>query len=339
MSLISTLEAARTWSVPHTSGHPGNCRLFAPGELTVGLILPLETHPDTPAPTMAGHLEMARLADDSGFGALWMRDVPFYDPRYGDVGQVFEPLVYLAALAVATRRIALGTTGIVLPLREPKMLAKQVTTLDQLSAGRMVLGLSSGDRPAEYPLFGVDFESRGERFREAFDVYRTVTEGTFPQFDSARFGQSQGTVDLVPKPPFDRTPAIAVGRAQQSLQWLAENMDGFIAPSPPMDQMDSFVTAWRSAVQAAHGDSAFRPLGIAGYLDLVEDRDHPFQQLRSGFRSGSRALLPFLRTAQAAGVNHVAFNPKVSRRPYAELMSDLADDVLPVFPSMVSGRN
>jgi luciferase-type oxidoreductase len=307
--------------------------------LTIGLIMPLETHPHAPSPTMAEHMEMARRADDSGFGALWMRDVPFYDPRYGDVGQVFEPLVYIAALAVATKRIALGTTGIVLPLREPKIFAKQVTTLDQLSAGRMVLGLSSGDRPAEYPLFGVDFETRGERFREAFEVYRAVTEGNFPQFTSPHFGQSKGAVDLVPKPPFDRTPAIAVGRAQQSLEWIAENMDGFIAPSPPVAQLDSFVSAWQSAVDDAHGEGAFRPLGIAGYLDLVEDRDHPFQQLRAGFRSGSRALLGFLQTAQAAGVNHVAFNPKVSKRPYIELMSDLEDDVLPVFPSMTACRD
>lgn len=135
------------------------------------------------------------------------------------------------------------------------------------------------------------------------------------------FGRSKGEVDLVPKPPFDRTPAIAVGRAQQSSDWIARHMDGFIAPSPPVDQLDSFASAWRSAVEAAHGEGAFRPLGIAGYLDLVEDRDHPLQQLRAGFRSGSRALVAFLRRAQAAGIHHVAFNPKVSRRPYGDLMS------------------
>lgn len=48
---------------------------------------------------MADHGEMARKADDYGFGALWLRDVPFYDPRYGDVAQVFDPVAYIGYLA------------------------------------------------------------------------------------------------------------------------------------------------------------------------------------------------------------------------------------------------
>jgi luciferase-type oxidoreductase len=126
-------ESSLTVSAP--IHHPGNRRLFARNRLTVGLIMPLETHPDTPAPTMRNHIQMAQRADEFGIGALWMRDVPFFDPSYGDTGQVFEPLIYIATLAAATKSIALGTAGIVLPLREPKMLAKQVTSLDHLSGG------------------------------------------------------------------------------------------------------------------------------------------------------------------------------------------------------------
>jgi luciferase-type oxidoreductase len=315
--------------------HPGNRRLFAKDRLTVGLILPLETHPDTPAPTMRGHMQMAQKADEYGIGALWMRDVPFYDPAYGDTGQVFEPLIYIASLAAATKSIALGTAGIVLPLREPKILAKQVTSLDHLSGGRMVLGLSSGDRPAEYPLFDIDFETRGERFRDAYEIYRTVTDQDFPTFRSHRFGKSHGHLDLLPKPPFDRTPSIAIGRGQQSIEWIAENMDGFIAPSPAVENLPVFAREWANLVRSLHGENTFKPIGIAGYLDLVEDRNHPFQRIRAGFRSGSLALADFLETARAAGVNHAALNPKVSRRPYDELMADLAEHVIPSFPSIV----
>lgn len=319
---------------PSTNGHPGFRRLFAPGELTLGLIMPLETYPDTPAPTMRDHIEMAQRADESGFSALWMRDVPFYDPAYGDAGQVFEPLVYIAALAAVTRSVALGTAGIVLPLREPKMLAKQVTSIDQLSAGRMLLGFSSGDRPAEYPLFDIDFATRGERFRDAFDVYRTVTEQDFPTFASPRFGRSNGQLDLVPKPPFGRTPSIAIGRGQQSIEWIAANMDGFITPSPALEHLPVFVDEWRSLVAGALDGEPFKPVGIAGYLDLLPDRDAPLRQTRAGFRTGSKALAGLLEQARAAGVNHAALNPKVSRRPYADIMADLAADVLPAFPSL-----
>jgi luciferase-type oxidoreductase len=326
-------ESSVTVSAP--IHHPGNRRLFARNRLTVGLIMPLETHPDTPAPTMRNHIQMAQWADEFGIGALWMRDVPFFDPSYGDTGQVFEPLIYIATLAAATKSIALGTAGIVLPLREPKMLAKQVTSLDHLSGGRMLLGLSSGDRPAEYPLFGIDFATRGERFRDAYDVYRTVTDEDFPTFRSERFGMAYGQVDLLPKPPFDRTPSIAIGRAQQSIEWIAENMDGFIAPAPAAENLPVFAGEWANLVRSVSGEQTFKPIGMAGYLDLAENRNEPFQRMRAGFRTGSIALAEFLETARSAGVNHAALNPKVSRRPYDELMADLAENVLPHFPSIV----
>jgi luciferase-type oxidoreductase len=312
---------------------PAYARLFAQGKLTVGLILPLETHPDSPAPTMQDHVEMAQKADNLGFAALWMRDVPFYDPSYGDVGQVFDPMVYIAYLAAYTSRIALGTAVIVLPMREPLILAKQVASLDQLSRGRMVIGMSSGDRPSEYPLFGIDFETRGDRFRDAFSVYKTVIEESFPHFASPRFGSAWGTLDLVPKPAYERTPAIAVGHAQQSLAWFAKNMDGFIGSSPVTHQLPAFATQWHTLVSESCGAEQFKPLGIGGFLDLVEDPNEPLIRTRGGFRSGSKSLASFLHSAQNAGVNHVALNPKVSRRPYSELMDELAADVLPHFPS------
>ncbi|MGF6985242.1 luciferase-type oxidoreductase [Paraburkholderia atlantica] len=308
-------------------------RLFSPGKLTVGLILPLETHPHRPAPTMRDHVAMAQKADELGFAALWMRDVPFYDPEYGDVAQIFDPIPYMAYLAAFTRRIALGTAGIVLPMREPMILAKQVASIDQLSGGRVVLGLSSGDRPAEYPLFGIDFDTRGERFRDAFEVFKTVIEKDFPRFSSARFGSSSGTHELIPKPAFGALPTIAIGRAQQSLAYIAEYMDGFIGSSPVPQQLPAFAKQWRDQVSESCGEERFKPLGIGGFLDLVEDRDEPLIRTRGGFRAGSRSLAYFLRDAQAAGVNHIALNPKVSRRPYAELMDELASEVLPHFPS------
>ncbi|SEJ90445.1 luciferase-type oxidoreductase, BA3436 family [Sphingobium sp. AP50] len=316
------------------SRHPGFMRLFARDQLTIGLIMPLETYPDGPGPTMRHHLDMAIAADEAGFGALWMRDIPFFDPNYGDLGQVFEPLVYIAALATVTRSITIGTAGIVLPLREPKLLAKQVTSLDHLSAGRMLLGLSSGDRPSEYPLFDVDFDTRGERFRDAFQVYRTVAEQNFPTFESSSFGRSLGGLDMLPKPLFGHVPVLGIGRAQQSPQWVASNMDGMIGSTPPLDKIPDRVADWRRTVDEVGLGDTFRPFGIAGYLDLTKDRDHPFERLASGIRSGSRSLARFLESARSAGVNHAALNPKITRRPYSEILADLQEDVLPLFPSI-----
>lgn len=312
------------------STHPGYSQVFQEGKLSLGLILPLETHPGKPAPTMADHALMAHLADSYGFAALWLRDVPFFDPGYGDVAQVFDPIAYLGYLAAITDRIALGTAGIVLPLREPLILAKQISSLDHLSGGRMVLGISSGDRPAEYPLFGIDFESRGDRFREEYEIMRTVTEQAFPSFTSGRFGQSNGEFELVPKPTAGRQPTIAIGQSQQSLQWIAEHMDGLIRSGPEPFYLKAVALQWRSAV-AEYDASAFKPLGIGGFVDLFENPDAPLRRGPGGFRAGRNSLVDYLKEAEEAGINHFALNLKVSHRPYAEILQELAEEVLPFF--------
>jgi len=330
-----SVSATAQQPTPHQglSQHPGFQRLFQPSALTIGLILPLETHPGRPAPTMRDHVRMAQRAEALGFGALWMRDIPFYDPHYGDVAQIFEPLVYIAYLAAATSTIALGTTGIVLPTREPLILAKQVASLDQLSGGRLVLGLSSGDRVSDYPMFGIDYDSRGERYREAFGVLRAVTEQHYPRYRTEHFGNADGMVDLVPSPPFGRIPAIAVGHSQQSFDWLARELDGYLAFAPAPEQLEALGRQWREQVRNEAGATTFKPLGAGGYFDLSTDPDQPFQRIGGGFRAGRNGLRDYLELARAAGVSHVALNPKVSRQPYDEIMDELSEYVLPHFPS------
>lgn len=311
--------------------HPGYNRVFRKHELTVGLILPLETHPHAPQPTMRDHIAMARKAEEIGVAALWARDIPFFDPAYGDAGQIFDPLIYIAHLAAATRYISLGTAGIVLPMREPLLLAKQINSLDHLTDGRLVVGMSSGDRPSEYPIFGIDFETRGERFRDAFGVYRTVGERSFPQFTSTRFGGGDGSLDLLPKPPYGRTPAIAVGRSQQSLKWIAENMDGFLGFVPDPDKLNEFGKDWRDLMPHAGSGRNGKPLAFGGFLYLHPNPHCPFKRIRGGFAIGSRALRDFLEQARDAGINHVALNPKITPRPYAEILDELGSIVLPEF--------
>lgn len=335
MSLPLTREASDT-SASGLDSHPGYRRVFREDALTVGLILPLETHPHSPQPTMRDHIAMARRAEEMGIAALWARDIPFYDPAYGDVGQIFDPLIYIAHLAAATRNITLGTAGVVLPLREPMLLAKQINSLDQLTDGRVVIGMSSGDRPSEFPVFGIDFETRGERFRDAFGVFRNVSESAFPQFNSTRFGRSEGSLDMLPKPPFGRTPAIAVGRAQQSLEWIAENMDGYLGFAPDPEALNEFANAWRDLTRAASIGKHGKPLAFGGFLYLHENPDYAFRRIRGGFAAGSRALRDFLERARDAGVNHVALNPKVTPRPYAEILDELGSVVLPAFPAAES---
>lgn len=308
--------------------HRAFSRTFAPGRLTLGFVAPLEGYPDGPSPTLANHTAMARLADDIGIAALWLRDVPFYDPGFGDVGQILDPMVYAGWLAATTRNIALGTAGIVAPLRDPLIVAKQATSADQLLGGRFLLGLASGDRPAEYPAFGVAFHTRAERYREAVDIIRTVIEGHFPRHQSKHFGRLDGALDLIPKPVAPRLPMIAIGRAGQDLPWLGANLDAWIWHGIDARRMTDIIPQWID-VTAEYG---FKPYGYATWFDLERDPDAPVQYGRV-LRGGRNALIEFWQDQQRAGVSHVVLNLKPTRRPAEDILEELGAHVVPLFPA------
>ena len=156
--------------------------VFRPRQLSLGLVVPLETYSQGPMPTMTRHLERVQLAEQLGFSAVWLRDVPFNVPSFGDAGQMYDPFVYLGLLAGQTYRIALGVASIVLPLRHPAHVAKAAASVDVLSGGRLILGVASGDRPDEYPALNLPFAERGARFRDSFDYIERMWKDA-PAFD------------------------------------------------------------------------------------------------------------------------------------------------------------
>ncbi len=161
-------------------------RAFQPDRLTLGLMFPIEAYglEHWDMPTMEGQVELAKRAEELGFAALWCRDVPLRDPDFGDVGQIYDPWVWLGYITAHTERIALGTGSIILPLRHPLHVAKAAASVDQLSGGRLILGVASGDRPIEFPAFGVEHRTRGARFRDCYDFFRRALEESFPVIDS-----------------------------------------------------------------------------------------------------------------------------------------------------------
>ena len=115
---------------------------FEYGELSIGIVVPIENYTHTSVPTMKDHLQKVKLIDQLGFKALWVRDVPMHVPAFGDAGQTYDPFTYLGFLAGQTNQIALGIASIALPLHHPVHVSKSANTIDQLSSGRLILGLS-----------------------------------------------------------------------------------------------------------------------------------------------------------------------------------------------------
>lgn len=314
--------------------HPGYRRMFAPDKLTVGIFLPLRSYAGDMS-VLAGQADLISQIDRQGFAAVWVRDVPLFDPSFGDAGQVFDPFTYLAYLAARTKHVALATGSAVVSLRHPIDLAKAATTIDQLSGGRLVMGVASGDRPIEFPAYGLEHGDRAERFAQALSYMRQLMQAGPLAIDSP-LGHFKGA-EFLPKPVAGAIPMMVTGSSGQSLAWIAEHADGWLtypnathtATGP--QHLAEKIRAWRDLVPGG----AFRPHMTNEWIDLVDDPDYPRTPLHGGYvlRTGRKGLMALLEAWQAAGVNHAALGIQFSQRPASEVLEELAADVLPHFPS------
>lgn len=300
-------------------------RMFAPGRLTLGVFFPIEAFQGD-QPTLRDQERLAHRAEELGFAALWVRDVPLRDPKFGDIGQAYDPWVYLGWVAAHTHAITLATGSIVLPLRHPLHTAKAAASVDRLSGGRLVLGVASGDRAVEFPAFGVDYHQRGALFREHLRVFREVLAEEFPVVRSA-YGTLFGTADVVPK-PVGRLPVLVTGSSQQSQEWIAEHADGWLTYPRPLDRQAELAARWRALV-ASVAPGEFKPFAQSFYVDLADDPDHPPEPIHLGIRGGRNVLLRVLDGLCTIGVHHVALNFKYGQRPAGQVLEEIGQEVLP----------
>lgn len=301
--------------------------VFRPHELSIGLVVPLEKYAQSAVSQMHTHIERAQLAEELGFSALWLRDVPFNVPSFGDAGQIFDPFVYLGLLAGTTSRIALGVASIILPLRHPAHVAKAAASADTLSGGRLLLGVASGDRPEEYPALNMSFSDRGARFRESFDYIRQM-EKTRPAFENSH-GSLDGWIDMLPKPTGTSLPLLVTGGSQQSPDWIARKGDGWMTyPRDTLSQAQ-LVKRYRDGI-AAHGGSD-KPVMQSLYVDLLDDPEAAPRPIHLGFQSGVSYLKQYLSELKSIGINHVALNLRFNNADAETTMRRISDEVLPEF--------
>jgi luciferase-type oxidoreductase len=306
--------------------HRGFSKVFGP-KLSLGLFFPIEAYAgDTPL--MQGQEALARRAEALGFSALWVRDVPLRDPTFGDVGQIFDPWVYLAHIAANTSRIALGTGAIVLPVRHPLHVAKAAASVDLLSGDRLVLGVAAGDRLREFAAFSTDSATRGERFRNHLTLVRRAWSETFPAWEGAS-GALDG-LDPIPKPALGGVPIAVAGYAQQDLRWIAGHADAWITYPGPLARQAEVAARWRAAVDAAGVDHEAR-LAQSLYIDLASDPRRLPRPIHLGWSLGREPLIELLTGLGDLGMNHVVLNLKYGRRPAPEVLEELGAEVLPHF--------
>ncbi|SDS34884.1 luciferase-type oxidoreductase, BA3436 family [Corynebacterium timonense] len=307
---------------------PGFARTFRRGELTVGLTLPIEAGAEeNPLDGLDNQVRLVRAAEEAGFAAVWVRDIPLRVETFGDVGQVWDPWMYLSYLAAQTSEIALGTAAIVVPFQHPLLLAKRAATLDRLSGGRFLMGVATGDRPEEFPAFGQDRGTRGDVLAEHLRVYREALTTSWTPIRWA--GGKMGGADVVPKPLAREVPLLATGSLQQTMQWRAANTHGWLMYHKGLEVQKVNVRNWNEAVTEAGGE--WKPFAESLWVDLHPDPDAPAEGHTFGYRLGRTALRRLLEAQREIGISHVMVNFRASERDAEEQIEEFAHHVLPAF--------
>jgi luciferase-type oxidoreductase len=227
------------------------------------------------------------------------------------------------------------TGAVILPIRHPIDTAKSAATLQSLSQGRLVLGVASGDRPAEYAAFGREWDDRGSAFRENYMYFKALLNGNFPDICSELYGNIQQNLDLVPDSSLARdVPILIVGQCQQDLTWIANHADAWASYPRPIASQSEFINRWNNAVEgASSGTAKKKPFAQSLYIDLAIDPDEPASAIHLGFRAGRLFLMAYLYALKKNGCSHVVLNLKYGRRAAAEVADEIATFVLPHFPS------
>lgn len=162
-----------------------------------------------------GAVRVAQLAEQAGFESLWTGEhVVLPDPQEppspaAPETKMLDPAVALAFVAAHTNSIRLGTGIVILPQRNPLVLAKEMASVDVLSGGRLLLGVAAGYLHQEFSALGAPFSDRGARTDEAIDVIRTLWTQEKPAFEG-RFWSFSG-IDAQPRPTQTPSPPIVIG--------------------------------------------------------------------------------------------------------------------------------
>jgi alkanesulfonate monooxygenase SsuD/methylene tetrahydromethanopterin reductase-like flavin-dependent oxidoreductase (luciferase family) len=283
--------------------------------MRIGIGLP-NTVPGTPGRLL---VEWAARAEGRGFSTLATIDRIAY-PSY-------ESLVTLAAAAAVTERIALMTNILLSPTRNPVLLAKESASVDQLSGGRLTLGLGVGTRRDDFVAAERGFEDRGRRFDEDLELMHGAWRGEL--------------VGGCPKPPTPqpvrgRVPIVMGGTVDAALDRVVRWGDGWTAGGSAPDQVGPFAERVRRAWKEAGREGAPRIVALSYYslgdesveasrsalLDYYAYLGDWAQGIADGAPRTPDEIRAAARRFEDAGVDELVYDPTVADLAQVDRLAD-----------------
>jgi probable F420-dependent oxidoreductase len=268
----------------------------------------------------------ARMAEDLGFDSVWIPDhivVPSaVEERYGPV--YYDAIAVLAYLAGITSRVRLGTTVLVVPYRHPVVLAKQLASIDQLSNGRLILGVGVGWAEAEFDLLKLPFAERGPRTDEALHLMHELWTQDAPRFEGACYTLSD--LRFQPKPVQQPVPVWIGGNSRAALSRTAEFATGW----HPIDRPPATLQHDLQTLQALCRNRGRTPPAALCPRFTVRVQEHAANGTRRFMEGNTEQILADLLQVKALGAAHVVLSTQTNDMPrFSWEIDTLAREVVP----------
>src|SRR6478609_3407512 len=234
--------------------------------LDVGIYGPL-ANPETV-------LQLAKYAEETGFESIWLADhvafpvsfkseYPYsakggFPTRLSD--PLMEPIASMAVLVGATKRVRIGTAALIMPYRNPVLLARMLVTLDQFSGGRVVLGAGVGWLEEEFKVLGAyDFKKRGRVTDEYIEIFKVICAGGEVGYRGETYAfepvfSSPGSVQR-PHPPI-----LIGGLSNAALRRVVKHGNGWLAVSAPPEKLEERLSVLRQ--MAAEADRPLKGISL-----------------------------------------------------------------------------
>jgi probable F420-dependent oxidoreductase len=251
----------------------------------------------------AGAADLARVAEAAGFESLWTVEHVIYPQGYESAypyatdgkmpavpsTPIPDPLVWLTWVAAHSQRLRLATGILILPQRNPLVLAKEVATLDHLSGGRVELGIGVGWLREEFDAIGVPWEHRGKRTDEYIEALRALWASDDAAYDG-RFTNFE-RVSSNPKPAQGQVPIVIGGHSPAAARRAGRLGDGFFpGKGSPAELREMIDIVHQAAADTGRDPSAIRVTAASADVLRSSDPVGAVQELASA--GVSRVMLP-----------------------------------------------
>lgn len=269
-----------------------------------GICLPIRR--DT---SLEFNIELAKTAEELGFDSVWASDhVVIPDSVSDRFTRVFyDPVVTLAAIASVTDRIRIGTSVIILPYRNPVILAKSLSTLDLLSGGRLIFGIAPGWLEEEFEALGIDYKKRQSLTDEYVKSIIELWSKEKPAFRGKTVNFEN--ISFYPKPAQKPYPEIWIGGSgSNALRRVAEYGNAWHPTWLDPAETGSKIGIIREHISGNGRDKSKLTFSIRNRIDLRPDSGRNGVNVFT-FGKTPEEVIPQVNEFRSAGVDYIVFDP------------------------------